>query len=133
MKTLIILVLLFFSFAANRQENYKISRYEQSSIQLFICINHIDKPVYVEHFFTEGERSTADSIKLTIEGLLADLEIKADEYFAPEIITKKESKGMVFSKENIVVIKARKLLKIDSLKIIPKDIKITTEILKIEK
>jgi hypothetical protein len=63
---------------------YQITRYEEKSDALFICINHTEKPVYIEHFFTEEERKDTASRIATIEGLVAELEIKADEYVEPE-------------------------------------------------
>lgn len=63
---------------------HTISRYEEKLDQLFICINHTEKPVYLEHFFTEDERKDDSSRKATIERLVAELQIKADEYVEPE-------------------------------------------------
>ena len=111
MKTLLITIAILFSLGLNAQENYKISRYEQTGEQLFICINSTEVPVYIEHFFTEGEKSTPDSIKITIEGLLAELEIKADAYVAPEPLQNKivETKKFSFSKRNVATKKAKKI------------------------
>jgi len=64
--------------------NYQITRYEEKSDALFICINHTEKPVYIEHFFLEEERKDEASRIATIEKLVAELEIKADEYVEPE-------------------------------------------------
>ncbi len=82
MKNLIFIFLLF-SLTLQAQK-YKITRYEQKSDALFICINHKVKPVYIEHFFTEAERKDSISILHTIEGLVAELLIKADNYVDPE-------------------------------------------------
>ena len=41
-------------------------------------------PVYVEHFFTDAERKDSVTIKKTIEGLVAQLELKDESYQAPE-------------------------------------------------
>jgi len=63
---------------------HQITRYEEKSDALFICINHTEKPVYIEHFFTEDERKDEASRIACIEKLVAELEIKADEYVEPE-------------------------------------------------
>jgi len=63
---------------------YQITRYEEKSDALFICINHTEKPVYIEHFFSEDERKDEASRIACIEKLVAELEIKADEYVEPE-------------------------------------------------
>jgi len=72
---------------------HKITRYEEKSDALFICINHTEKPVYVEHFFTEEERADDTSKKATIERLVAELEIKAEEYVEPEPFVSKVSEA----------------------------------------
>ena len=110
MKTLLFTIAILVSISAFSQD-YKISRYEQKSDQLFICINSTVAPVYVEHFFTEGQRSTPDSIKVTIEGLIADLQIKADDYVVPEPIVSKvqEAKNIQLSETKIAKFKADKL------------------------
>ena len=89
-----------------------ISRYEEKSDSLFICINHTEKPVYVEHFFTESERKDEKSKIATIEKLVADLEIKADEYVEPEKFVSKieEAKAFKLSTEKIATAKAELLL-----------------------
>ena len=91
---------------------HNISRYEEKSDQLFICINHTEKPVYIEHFFTESERKDEKSRIATIEKLVADLEIKADEYVEPEKFVSKieEAKAFKLSTENIATAKAELLL-----------------------
>jgi len=53
MKTVLLAIAILVSISAYSQD-YKISRYEQKSDQLFICINSTVAPVYVEHFFSEG-------------------------------------------------------------------------------
>lgn len=79
------LIFIFFLFSLTLQaQKYKITRYEQKSDALFICINHKVKPVYVEHFFTPEERKDSIAILNTIEGLVAELLIKADAYVDPE-------------------------------------------------
>jgi len=60
--------------------NYTISRFEEQGDSLFICLNHTEKPVYKEHFFTEEEKLDQ---KGTIEKLVAELQVMADEYVAP--------------------------------------------------
>lgn len=83
---------------------YNISRYEQTGEQLFICINHTEKPVYIEHFFTDEEKL---DVKGTIEHLVAELSIKADEYVEPEPTISKleEVENVEISKKNIDVCK----------------------------
>ena len=61
-----------------------ITRYEEKTDELFICINSDTKPVYLEHFFTEEERATESTRKATIERLMGELKVKEDEYVAPE-------------------------------------------------
>lgn len=92
---------------------YKITRYEEKSDSLFICIADDTKPVYIEHFFTEDERATEESRKATIEGLIAELEIKADEYVEPEKYISKveEAKGFILNKDKIATKKAEILAK----------------------
>lgn len=57
---------------------YKISRMEEQGESLFICIN--SNNTKLEHFFTEEEK--LDKIG-TIEGLVAELEIKEEDFIAP--------------------------------------------------
>ena len=111
MKKLIIVLFAVASLGLNAQENYKISRYEKRDTILFICINSTVTPSYIEHFFTQGEQTNSDSIKVTIEKLLADLMIKSDDYVNPEpLLDKKDEAGLfVFSKANIAKLKAKKL------------------------
>jgi len=87
---------------------YSISRYEEKSDQLFICINHTEKPVYVEHFFSPDERKDEKSKIATIEKLVAELEIKADEYVEPEAwVDKRDSiKDLKISVEKVATQKA---------------------------
>ena len=96
---------------------YNISRYEEKSDSLFICINHTEKPVYIEHFFTDDERKTEESRIATIEKLVAELEIKADEYVEPEKYVSKLDEAKAFSldtkkiadaKASLVAAKAQK-------------------------
>ena len=61
-----------------------ITRYEEKTDSLFICINSDTKPVYLEHFFTEEERATESTRKVTIEKLMGELKVKEDEYVEPE-------------------------------------------------
>ena len=91
---------------------YNITRYEEKSDQLFICINHTEKPVYIEHFFTESERKDDKSKIATIEKLVAELEIKADEYVEPEAWISKveEAKALKLDSGKIATAKASLLL-----------------------
>lgn len=75
---------------------YQITRYEEKSDALFICINHTEKPVYIEHFFTEDERKDEASKIATIEKLVAELEIRADKYVEPEKFVSKLSEAQAF-------------------------------------
>jgi hypothetical protein len=59
---------------------YKISRFEQTCDQLFICINSGNNPVYLEHFFTADEQLDQAG---TIERLVAELELLDEAYVAP--------------------------------------------------
>jgi len=77
--------------------NYQITRYEEKSDALFICINHTEKPVYIEHFFSEEERKDEASRIARIEKLVAELEIMADEYVEPEKWVSKVSEAQAFN------------------------------------
>jgi len=92
---------------------HNISRYEEKSDSLFICINHTEKPIYLEHFFTEEERATEESRKETIEKLVAELEVKADEYVEPEQYVSKveEAKAFTLSSKKISDVKIAYLTK----------------------
>ncbi|MEO0224635.1 MAG: hypothetical protein ABIL76_06035 [candidate division WOR-3 bacterium] len=59
---------------------YKITRFEQIGDELFIRIEHKEFPLYVEHHFTEEEKSNLED---TIAKLVAELEIQADNYVPP--------------------------------------------------
>jgi hypothetical protein len=91
---------------------YSISRYEEKSDQLFICINHTEKPVYIEWFFTEDERKDEKSRIATIEKLVAKLQIKADEYVEPEawVSRLEEAKALKLDSDKIATAKAELLL-----------------------
>lgn len=84
MKKFILFMFMFFTMVIVFAQKYKITRYEQKSDALFICIVHTKKPVYIEHFFNESERKDSISILNTIEELVAELYIKADKYVDPE-------------------------------------------------
>jgi hypothetical protein len=88
--------------------NYQISRYEEKSDQLFICISHTEKPVYIEHFFTAEEMKDEASRIATIEKLVAELEIKADEYVEPEPFVSKveEAQAFVLDSKKIADVKS---------------------------
>ena len=93
----ILLILTIALFAINLQaQKYKITRYEQKSDALFICINHTKKPVYVEKFLSEDERKDTASIVKAIEFMVADLMIKADAYKEPEKFVSKPEKAKRF-------------------------------------
>lgn len=79
---------------------YKITRFEQNGNQLFICINSEKNPVYLEHFFTEEEKLDE---KGTIERLMAELELKEEEYVepTPTISRIDECCDITFSVKNI--------------------------------
>ena len=73
-----------------------ITRYEEKTDELFICINSDTKPVYLEHFFTEEERATELTRKATIEKLMGELKVKEDEYVAPEQAISKLEEARAF-------------------------------------
>jgi len=73
-----------------------ITRYEEKSNSLFICINSDTKPVYLEHFFTEEERATESTRKATIEKLMGELKVKEDEYVEPEQAVSKVEEARAF-------------------------------------
>lgn len=54
MKTL--LFIFMFCSVLTQAQTFKITRYEQKSDALFVCINSLTKPVYIEHFLTADER-----------------------------------------------------------------------------
>ena len=89
---------------------HKISRFEEQGDQLFICINHTEKPEYKEHFFTEDEKK---DVKGTIEKLAGELEVMADEYVAPlpRISKLEEAKAIVLDSKKITDAKAEFLAK----------------------
>ena len=74
-----------------------ISRYEETSTSLFICINSLTKPVYLEHFFTEEEKATELTRKETIEKLAGHLKVMEDEYVAPEQAVSKVAEAQAFT------------------------------------
>ena len=84
-----------------------ITRYEEKTDSLFICINSDVKPVYIEHFFTEEERATDKSRKETIERLMAELEIKEEDYIKPEkaVLKVEEARAYVLDNKNIATAK----------------------------
>ena len=73
-----------------------ITRYEEKSNSLFICINSDTTPVYLEHFFTEEERATELTRKATIEKLMGELKVKEDEYVEPEQAVSKVEEARAF-------------------------------------
>jgi hypothetical protein len=90
--------------------NYTISRFEECGEQLFICINHTEKPVHKEHFFTEEEKLDQ---KGTIEKLVAELQVMADEYVAPlpRVSKLEEAKAFELDSKNIATAKTEYLAK----------------------
>lgn len=85
---------------------YRITRYEEKSNELFICIVSDDKPVLIEHFFTDIERLSAGNKKATIERLVAELEILNDNFTIPEPITKKDITKISVDPVKITQVKA---------------------------
>jgi hypothetical protein len=75
-----LLFLPLFGLAQSDTLKWKVTRYEQTGGQLFICIQHTKKPVYIEHFFTADEQKTEATKLATIERLVADLRLKAKDY-----------------------------------------------------
>jgi hypothetical protein len=89
---------------------YKITRYEEKSDALFICVNSLNNPVYIEHFFTEEERVDEQSRIVTIENLIAQLEVMDESYVEPEpfIVKVDEVQSLNISTKNITDIKSSK-------------------------
>lgn len=85
---------------------YSITRFEETGDQLFIRINHDEKPVYIEHFFTEEEKLDQQG---TIEGLIAELLLKADDYIEPiQTVSKiEDAKAMKFDAKKIEAAKQK--------------------------
>ena len=67
-------------------ENYKISCFVERGDELLICLQHTEKPVFIEHFFTEDEKLDQSG---TIKRLISDLQTMADEYIDPTPIVSK--------------------------------------------
>jgi hypothetical protein len=108
MKKILLIFAIFFSLTTQAQK-YKITRYEQKSDALFICINHKTKPVYVEKFLSADERKDTASIVQAIEFMVADLMIKADAYKEPEKFVSKPEKAKRFeAKTDTVRVNAKK-------------------------
>lgn len=86
--------------------NYKITRFEQKGDELFICINHTEKPVYIEHFFTEEEKQ---NVEKTIAKLIAELMLKAEEYIeTPQVISLlDEVKDLKIDENEIISLKEK--------------------------
>lgn len=94
MKKLLFILLVLFSVSVfGQKQKYTITRYEQKSDALFICINHTKKPVYVEKFLSVDERKDTASIVKAIEYMVADLMIKADAYQEPEKFVSKPDRA----------------------------------------
>jgi len=85
--------------------NYTISRFEEQGDSLFICINHNEKPVYKEHYFSEEEKLDQ---KGTIEKLVAELQVMANEYVAPlpRVSKLEEAKAIKLDSKKIAIAKA---------------------------
>jgi hypothetical protein len=79
-----LLLLPLFGLAQSDTLKWKVTRYEQTGGQLFICIQHTKKPVYIEHFFTTDEQKTEVTKLATIERLVAELRLKAKDYVAEQ-------------------------------------------------
>lgn len=83
---------------------YAISRFEEHGDSLFICINSLDKPVYLEHFFTEDEKKDQ---KGTIEKLVAELEVRNDEYVAPKPMISKLEEAKAIALDGLKIASAK--------------------------
>ena len=84
MKKLLFFLFAFCSLIAKSQEQtYIISRYEQAGDQLFICVTSPQTPNYIEHFFTPDEKIDTTTIKSTIAGLIAQLQLSDSLYVPP--------------------------------------------------
>jgi len=106
MKNLILFISLFICSASFGQ-TYKITRYEQKSDALFICINSTVKPVYLEHYLTEAERKDDKAITATIERLIAELQVKADDYIEPEKYVSKMDKALTLKVDTVKIAVAK--------------------------
>ena len=84
-----------------------ITRYEEKTNSLFICINSDTKPVYLEHFFTEEERATELTRKATIEKLMGELKVKEDEYVEPEQAVSKVEEARAFQLDSKKITEAK--------------------------
>jgi len=92
------------------QTTFSVSRFEEQGESLFICLNHTEKPVYLEHFFTLEEKL---DLAGTIEKLAAELEVMADEYVAPlpRISKVEEAKAITLDSKKIASAKIEFLAK----------------------
>lgn len=107
MKTIILgLVLILVSFNGFSQA-FKITRFEQSSDALFICINSAKTPSYVEHFFTDTERKDSIEIKKTIEYLIARLRLMDDEYIKPVVFVSNLTKAQKYKFDTLNISKQK--------------------------
>lgn len=84
-----------------------ISRYEEKSNELFICLNSETKPVYSEHFFDVSERETEETRKATIERLAGELQVKEDEYVEPEQAVSKVEEARAFKLDTVKIQEAK--------------------------
>ena len=89
MKTTLLFFLLIFSLTIQAQKKYKVSRYEETPVSLFICLNSTTTPCYIEHQFTANEMATALTRRATIENLIAELQLNDDAYKSPLTVTYK--------------------------------------------
>lgn len=99
---------------------YEISRYEQQGDSLFICLNHKEKPVYIEHFFSVDEQKDDATKTACIEKLVAELELMAEAYVEPlpRVSKIEEAKALPVTKAHIATAKtailAERQAKIDA-------------------
>lgn len=87
---------------------YCISLFEERGTQLLVNIIHPDKPLSIEHYFSEAEKLDQ---KGTLEKLVAILEVMSDEYIEPVRPVSKidEVTGITLDDEKIAIAKAEYL------------------------
>ncbi len=95
---------------------YTITRFERTGDQLFVHIDATAKPVYIEHWFTADEQL---NVKGTLEKLIADLSIMADNYQPPPVVTdaKSELSAVVVDMTAVQACKTAQLIELDSISI----------------
>ena len=81
MKNIIVLLLLAFSISASAQ-TFTITRFDQVGSDLIISLSSKSTTSYINHVFTESEKTDTTTIKATIATLAAKLG-QIDSLYAP--------------------------------------------------